>query len=132
MSDKKEYKLWGGRFSEATDALMERFNASIWFDKRLAAVDIKASKAHAAMLARQGIISPQEAESIIKGLDQVQAEEIADGKMEFSESLEDIHTHIEARLSEIIGPAASKLHTARSRNDQIATDLRLWIMQAGS
>jgi len=109
---------------------MERFNASIGFDKRLGEMDIQASRAHAAMLARQGIISAQEAELIIGGLNQVLAE-LKAGQLEFSESLEDIHTHVEARLKEIIGDAAGKLHTARSRNDQIATDLRLWIMQAG-
>ena len=130
MTDNKKHKLWGGRFGQATDELMERFNASIYFDQRLGEVDIKASKAHAAMLARQGIISPQEAEQIIKGLSQV-LEELGAGQFKLSESLEDIHTHVEARLKEIIGEAAGKLHTARSRNDQIATDLRLWIMQAG-
>lgn len=125
----KKHKLWGGRFAEPTDAMMERINASIGFDRRFYAQDIKGSQAHAAMLARQGIISADEAEAIIKGLDQVR-EEIEAGKMEFSDSLEDIHTHVEARLKEIIGEAAGKLHTARSRNDQVATDLRLWVMEA--
>jgi argininosuccinate lyase len=109
--------------------MMERINASIGFDQRFYAQDIKASKAHAAMLARQGIISSEEAQAIIKGLDQVR-EEIEAGKMEFSDSMEDIHTHVEARLKEIIGEPAGKLHTARSRNDQVATDLRLWVMDA--
>jgi argininosuccinate lyase len=125
----EKHKLWGGRFSEPTDAMMERINASIGFDRRFYAQDIKGSQAHAAMLARQGIISKDEAQAIIKGLDQVR-EEIEAGQMEFSDSMEDIHTHVEARLKEIIGPAAGKLHTARSRNDQVATDLRLWVMDA--
>ena len=129
MTDNKKYKLWGGRFSEPTDAMMERINASIGFDQRFYAQDIKGSQAHAAMLARQGIISDEEARAIIRGLDQVR-EEIEAGQMEFSDSLEDIHTHVEARLGEIIGETAGKLHTARSRNDQVATDLRLWVMDA--
>jgi argininosuccinate lyase len=130
VTNNKKYKLWGGRFSEPTDAMMERINASIGFDRRFYAQDIKGSQAHAAMLARQGIISQDEAQSIIKGLDQVH-QEIEAGQMEFSDSLEDIHTHVEARLKEIIGDPAGKLHTARSRNDQVATDLRLWVMDAG-
>ncbi len=130
MTENKKYKLWGGRFAEPTDAMMERINASIGFDRRLYAQDIRASQAHAAMLARQGVITPQEAQQIIQGLDQVRAE-IEAGQMEFSDSLEDIHTHVEARLKEIIGEAAGKLHTARSRNDQVATDLRLWVLEAG-
>lgn len=111
--------------------MMERINASIGFDQRFYREDIRGSQAHAAMLARQGIISPNEAQAIIKGLEQVRAE-IEAGHMEFSDSLEDIHTHVEARLKEIIGEPAGKLHTARSRNDQVATDLRLWVLAAGA
>jgi len=122
-------RLWGGHFKEPMDELMERFGASIDFDRLMWRQDILASMAHARMLARQGIITPEEAEAILKGLEQV-AQEIAEGKMSFSPSLEDIHTHVEARLKQLIGPAAGKLHTARSRNDQVATDLRLWIMDA--
>lgn len=121
--------MWGGRFAQATDELMEKVNASIGFDKRFYAQDIAGSKAHAAMLARQGVISPDEAKTIIGGLEQVKSE-IEAGEMEFSDSLEDIHTHVELRLKEIVGDAAGKLHTARSRNDQVATDLRLWVMDA--
>lgn len=130
MTEIKKHKLWGGRFAEPTDAMMERINASIGFDRRLATQDIRGSQAHAAMLARQGIITEDEAKAIIKGLKQVRSE-IEAGNMEFSDSLEDIHTHVEARLKEIIGEPAGKLHTARSRNDQVATDLRLWVMDAG-
>lgn len=111
--------------------MMERINASIGFDRRFYREDIRGSQAHAAMLARQGIISPDEARAIIKGLEQVRAE-IEAGHLEFSDSLEDIHTHVEARLKEIIGEPAGKLHTARSRNDQVATDLRLWVLAAGA
>ncbi len=130
MDPKGEAKLWGGRFREGTDALMERLNASIRFDRRLYAQDIAGSRAHAAMLAAQGIISPEEQRAIQAGLDQVRAE-IAAGRMEFKDSLEDIHTHVEARLRELIGETAGKLHTARSRNDQVALDLRLWVLAAG-
>ena len=129
MSQMKD-KQWGGRFSEPTHELMERLNASIGFDKKLFAQDIRGSKAHAAMLAKQGVISRDEAQAIIGGLDQVRAE-IEAGRMEFKDSLEDIHTHVEARLKEIIGEPAGKLHTGRSRNDQVALDLRLWVMDAG-
>ncbi len=130
MADKPEYKLWGGRFAEPTDALMQRINASIGFDRRLWVQDIRASKAHAAMLARQGVISSEDAKAILEGLRRV-GEEIAAGGMEWRESLEDIHTHVEARLKELIGEPAGRLHTARSRNDQVATDLRLWILDTG-
>jgi argininosuccinate lyase len=109
---------------------MERINASIGVDRRLYLQDIRGSQAHAAMLARQGVLSPSDAEKIIAGLEQVK-DEIEAGQMEWSDSLEDIHTHVESRLGEIIGEAAGRLHTARSRNDQVATDLRLWVMEAG-
>lgn len=130
VSEKTENKLWGGRFEEGTHELMERLNASINFDKRLYRQDITGSKAHAAMLVRQGILSPEDEAAIQKGLDQVLAE-VEAGQMEWRLDLEDIHTHVESRLAEIIGAAAGRLHTGRSRNDQVATDLRLWVMDAG-
>ena len=119
-------KMWGGRFQAGPDAIMEEINASIGFDKRLFAQDIAGSKAHAAMLAKQGIISKSDAAEIRKGLDQVQAE-IEAGKFTFSRALEDIHLNVESRLKELIGPAAGRLHTARSRNDQVALDFRLYV-----
>ncbi|WP_421693139.1 argininosuccinate lyase [Aestuariivirga sp.] len=119
-------KMWGGRFQSGPDAIMEEINASIGFDKRLFAQDIAGSKAHAAMLAKQGIISKSDAAEIRKGLDQVQAE-IAAGTFIFSRALEDIHLNVESRLKELIGPAAGRLHTARSRNDQVALDFRLYV-----
>ncbi len=122
-------KMWGGRFSDGPDALMEEINASIDFDKRLHAQDITASKAHARMLAETGIISREDAERILAGLDEI-ASEIASGNFTFSRALEDIHMNVEARLSELIGDAAGRLHTARSRNDQVATDFRLYIRDA--
>jgi argininosuccinate lyase len=122
-------KMWGGRFEEAPDALMQEINASIDFDKALAAEDIAGSRAHARMLADQGIISNEDAAQIVAGLDQI-ASEIAEGRFTFSRALEDIHMNIEGRLHELIGEAAGRLHTARSRNDQVATDFRLWVRQA--
>ncbi len=119
-------KMWGGRFQSGPDAIMEEINASIGFDKRLFAQDIAGSKAHAAMLAKQGIISKADASRIRKGLDQVQAE-IEAGKFTFSRALEDIHLNVESRLKDLIGPAAGRLHTARSRNDQVALDFRLFV-----
>ena len=119
-------KMWGGRFSSGPDAIMQEINASIGFDKRLYAQDIAGSKAHAAMLAQQGIISKSDAKEITRGLEQVQAE-IEGGKFTFSAALEDIHMNVEQRLKDIIGEPAGRLHTARSRNDQIATDFRLYI-----
>ena len=119
-------KMWGGRFKSGPDAIMQEINASIGFDKRLYAQDIAGSKAHAAMLAKQGIISKADAAEIRRGLDQVQAE-IEAGTFTFSTALEDIHLNVESRLKEIIGAAAGRLHTARSRNDQVATDFRLYI-----
>ncbi|RMD47433.1 MAG: argininosuccinate lyase [Alphaproteobacteria bacterium] len=118
--------MWGGRFSEAPDRLMEAINASIGFDRRLYAEDIRGSLAHAAMLARQGIISDSDAEAIRKGLLTILSE-IEEGKFRFRPELEDIHMNIEARLAELIGEPAGRLHTARSRNDQVATDFRLWV-----
>ena len=119
-------KMWGGRFQAGPDAIMEEINASIGFDKRLFRQDIAGSKAHAAMLASQGIISKADATLIRKGLDQVQAE-IEAGTFTFSRALEDIHLNVESRLKDLIGPAAGRLHTARSRNDQVALDFRLYV-----
>ena len=119
-------KMWGGRFTSGPDAIMLEINASIGFDRRLYAQDIAGSKAHAAMLAQQGIISKSDAKEITRGLDQVQAE-IEQGKFTFSTALEDIHMNVEQRLKDIVGEPAGRLHTARSRNDQVATDFRLYI-----
>jgi len=119
-------KMWGGRFGESPDAVMDEINASIDFDRHLYRQDIAASKAHAAMLAKQGIISTNDAASIAQGLDTILSE-METGTFGFKRALEDIHMNVESRLSELIGPAAGRLHTARSRNDQVATDFRLWI-----
>jgi argininosuccinate lyase len=118
-------KMWGGRFSTSPDAVMEDINASIDFDRHLFRQDIAASQAHAAMLAKQGIIAADDARKIAHGLDTILSE-IESGKFEFKRALEDIHMHVESRLADLIGPAAGRLHTARSRNDQVATDFRLW------
>ncbi|MCG6207642.1 argininosuccinate lyase [Rhodopseudomonas sp. HC1] len=118
--------MWGGRFAESPDAIMEEINVSIDVDRHLYAQDITASKAHAAMLAAQGIITANDAKNIGKGLDTILSE-IGAGKFTFKRALEDIHMNIESRLSELIGPAAGRLHTARSRNDQVATDFRLYV-----
>ena len=118
--------MWGGRFAASPAEIMEEINASIGFDKRLWRHDISASKAHVAMLGATGILSPKEAEEITRGLDRILAE-IESGKFEFSRKLEDIHLNVESRLRELIGPLAGKLHTARSRNDQVATDFRLYV-----
>jgi argininosuccinate lyase len=130
MSDETETKganaMWGGRFAAGPDEVMEAINASIDFDKRLAMQDIRGSRSHAKMLAQQGIISEADAGEIDKGLLTVLSE-IEAGKFQFSKALEDIHMNVEARLRELIGDAAGRLHTARSRNDQVATDFRLWV-----
>ncbi|MCX5579897.1 argininosuccinate lyase [Kaistia terrae] len=118
--------MWGGRFSEGPAAIMEEINASIGFDQKLYRQDIAGSKAHAAMLARQGIIAADDAEKIAAGLDAI-LREIEAGEFKFSRALEDIHLNIESRLKELIGDAAGRLHTARSRNDQVATDFKLWV-----
>ena len=118
--------MWGGRFAAGPDAIMEAINASIGFDQRMSAQDIRGSRAHAAMLAAQGIISPSDAEAIREGLLTVLSE-IEGGRFTFSTALEDIHMNVEARLKELIGEPAGRLHTARSRNDQVATDFRLWV-----
>ncbi len=122
-------KMWGGRFEAKPAEIMEEINASISFDKRFYAEDIRASQAHAKMLGACGIIPAKEAEEIIAGLETVR-EEIALGRFEFRREYEDIHMAVEARLKELIGPVAGKLHTARSRNDQVATDFRLYIRGA--
>jgi argininosuccinate lyase len=122
-------KMWGGRFAASPDAIMEEINASIDFDRHLFRQDIAASKAHAAMLAKQGIIKAQDARKIAHGLDTILSE-IEGGKFKFKRALEDIHMNVESRLAELIGPAAGRLHTARSRNDQVATDFRLWVRAA--
>jgi argininosuccinate lyase len=119
-------RMWGGRFDQEPDAVLQAINTSIDFDRHLYAQDIAGSKAHAAMLAKRGIISAQDAKKIAQGLDTILSE-IERGKFRFSQALEDIHTHVEARLAELIGPAAGRLHTARSRNDQVVTDLRLYV-----
>jgi argininosuccinate lyase len=118
--------MWGGRFAAGPDALMEAINASIRFDRRLYAHDIAGSKAHAAMLAKRGIIGKKDNAAIQRGLDTI-LHEIESGKFLFKTALEDIHMNVEARLAALIGPPAGRLHTARSRNDQVATDMRLWV-----
>ncbi|NVO26569.1 argininosuccinate lyase [Donghicola sp. C2-DW-16] len=126
MSDSSSNAMWGGRFAAGPDAIMEAINASIGFDKRLAAQDIAGSRAHAAMLAAQGILRDSDAEAIREGLLTVLSE-IESGSFQFSTALEDIHMNVESRLKEIVGEPAGRLHTARSRNDQVATDFRLWV-----
>jgi argininosuccinate lyase len=125
-SDKSANAMWGGRFKGGSSDIMSEINVSIGFDKRLAVQDILGSKAHVTMLAAQGIVSNSDAAKICSGLEQVLAE-IEAGTFEFKTDLEDIHMNVESRLSELIGPAAGRLHTARSRNDQVATDFRLWL-----
>ena len=126
MSNNSSNQMWGGRFAAGPDAIMEAINASIGFDKRMAEQDIRGSRAHAAMLAAQGILTDNEAAAIREGLLTVLSE-IQSGNFEFSTALEDIHMNVEARLKEIVGEPAGRLHTARSRNDQVATDFRLWV-----
>ena len=122
-------KMWGGRFGSEPAGIMEEINASIDFDRKLAAQDIAGSKAHAAMLAATGIINALDAGSISAGLDAIGAE-IEAGQFTFSRALEDIHMNVESRLADLIGPVAGRLHTARSRNDQVALDFKLWIRDA--
>ncbi len=126
MSDTTSNQMWGGRFAAGPDAIMEAINASIGFDKRLAAQDIAGSRAHAAMLGATGIVEASDVEAIRKGLLTVLSE-IESGDFAFSAALEDIHMNVEARLKEVIGAPAGRLHTGRSRNDQVATDFRLWV-----
>jgi len=122
-------KMWGGRFASGPDAIMEEINASIDFDRHLFREDILASKAHAAMLAKQGIITAEDAGKLAQGLDTILAEMNA-GTFDFKRALEDIHMNVESRLTELVGPAAGRLHTARSRNDQVVTDFKLWVRGA--
>jgi argininosuccinate lyase len=127
MSDKKaSNRMWGGRFASGPAAIMEAINASISFDRKLYAQDIRGSQAHAEMLAEKGIISAEDQHKIAHGLNTILSE-IEEGKFTFQPQLEDIHMNVEARLAELIGPAAGRLHTARSRNDQVAVDFRLWV-----
>ncbi|WP_274423050.1 argininosuccinate lyase [Chelativorans sp. YIM 93263] len=129
MSENKTSNdMWGGRFASGPDAIMEAINASIDFDRKLYAQDIRGSLAHAAMLAKTGIISADDERKIAHGLNTILSE-IEAGEFEFSARLEDIHMNVEARLSKLIGPAAGRLHTARSRNDQVAVDFRLWVKE---
>ncbi|MHB1642889.1 MAG: argininosuccinate lyase [Acidithiobacillus sp.] len=118
-------KMWGGRFAAGTDRLVEAFTASIQVDRRLYAEDIRGSMAHARMLGRVGVLTEAEVEAIVTGLTQVR-QEIVEDRLPFVDALEDIHMHVESRLTEIIGDVGKKLHTGRSRNDQVATDLRLY------
>ncbi|WIO74993.1 argininosuccinate lyase [Porticoccaceae bacterium LTM1] len=126
MSDKHTNQSWGGRFSEATDAFVARFTASVSFDQRMAVQDIRGSLAHAKMLTEAGVLSAEEHQQIQKGLAEIQ-QEIESGQFEWSEALEDVHMNIEAALTQRIGITGKKLHTGRSRNDQVATDIRLWL-----
>jgi len=122
-------RLWGGRFAGGPAEIMQRINASIEFDRHLYRQDIAGSRAHCNMLVRQGILAEADGHAILKGLDEVERE-IAEGRFAFSLAREDIHMHVEARLAELIGEPAGRLHTARSRNDQVATDFRLWVRDA--
>ncbi len=128
MSD-EQAKLWGGRFQEPTDAFVERFTASVGFDRRLYRQDIAGSVAHARMLCKVGVLSQSECDQITAGLETIR-DEIAAGRFTWSVSREDVHMNIEARLTELIGATGKKLHTGRSRNDQVATDIRLWLRDA--
>ena len=120
--------MWGGRFSSGPDSIMEAIGVSIDVDRHLYRQDVAASKAHAQMLAKQGIITADDARQIVAGLDTILSE-IGEGRFVFKRALEDIHMNIESRLTELIGPAAGRLHTARSRNDQVATDFKLWMRE---
>ncbi|MGP1355313.1 argininosuccinate lyase [Roseicyclus sp.] len=128
MTETGSNAMWGGRFAAGPDAIMEAINASIGFDRRLARQDIEGSRAHAAMLAATGILTNSDADAIREGLLTVLSE-IETGRFAFSTALEDIHMNVEARLKEIVGAPAGRLHTARSRNDQVATDFRLWVRE---
>ncbi|PID50274.1 MAG: argininosuccinate lyase [Proteobacteria bacterium] len=127
-SESAPSKLWGGRFSESTDAFVETFTASISFDQRLYKHDIAGSRAHARMLGKAGLLTAEDVANILDGLDSIEAD-IENGQLPWSVSLEDIHMNIEARLTDRIGLAGKRLHTGRSRNDQIATDIRLWLRE---
>ena len=125
MTDKSN-KMWGGRFQNSPAEIMEKINVSIDFDKTMYAQDIRGSQAHAKMLADTGIITQSDYSAIVDGLNTIQSE-IENGEFQFSKALEDIHMNVESRLRELIGDAAGRLHTGRSRNDQVATDFRLWL-----
>src|SRR5215472_9853811 len=125
-SKRQSNTMWGGRYKLGPSEIMEKINASIGFDRRLYAQDIAGSIAHADMLVAQGILSAKDGRAIKRGLAQVR-QEIEAGRFKFSTKLEDIHFNVEARLTELIGPAGGRLHTARSRNDQVALDVRLWV-----
>jgi len=127
--NKQTNDLWGGRFSESTDEFVQAFTASVQFDQRMATQDIRCSIAHAKMLGRCGILSDVDVDKILAGLEQV-SEEIASGKFEWSIALEDVHMNIEANLTARIGDAGKRLHTGRSRNDQVATDIRLYMRES--
>jgi len=129
MAKKTSNTMWGGRFETSPDQIMQQINASIGVDQRMWKQDIEGSRAHCKMLEKQSIITQADADAILKGLDQVESE-IESGAFEFKIELEDIHMNIESRLKEIIGEPAGRLHTARSRNDQVATDFRLWVRDA--
>ena len=126
MSQETPKALWGGRFSESTDAFVQAFTASVEFDQRMAREDIQGSIAHATMLAEQGILTDTERHTIIEGLRQIEAE-IESDEFTWSIAREDVHMNIESRLIDLIGDTGKKLHTGRSRNDQVATDIRLWL-----
>lgn len=128
MTNSADSKLWGGRFSEPTDVFVEDFTASVAFDQRLYAQDIEGSMAHAKMLTKAGVLTEEECNRILEGLTQITVE-IESGDFNWSVSLEDVHMNIEARLTELVGDAGKKLHTGRSRNDQVATDIRLYVRQ---
>jgi len=128
-TNKTQHSLWGGRYAEGPGAIMREINASIGFDRKMWRQDIRGSLAHAAMLAHVGIISAEDEAAIRQGLTQI-GTEIEAGNFAFSEALEDIHMNIEARLTERIGDAGKRLHTGRSRNDQVALDVRLWVRDA--
>jgi argininosuccinate lyase len=128
MVKKSSNQMWGGRFAAGPDAIMQAINASISFDQRMAAQDIAGSKAHAAMLAATGIVNDKDATAMREGLDAILSD-IETGKFHFSQALEDIHMNVEARLTDLIGAPAGRLHTARSRNDQVATDFKLWVRE---
>jgi len=133
MSKSKEQnkspdKLWGGRFSEPTDAFVEAFTASVQFDQRMYREDIEGSRAHARMLTKVGVLNDTDLQALLEGLDQIE-QEITDGNFKWSIALEDVHMNIEARLTELVGDAGKRLHTGRSRNDQVATDIRLYLRE---
>jgi len=128
MTD-KDTKLWGGRFTEATDEFVEQFNASVSFDKRLFKQDIMGSRAHAEMLAHIGVLSSSDCDALLTALDTI-LKEIESGTFIWKTELEDVHMNIEARLTELVGEAGKRIHTGRSRNDQVATDVRLYLREA--